>query len=386
MANQTVDVVVVGGNAGAVIAHKLAELRYHVALLWDKDIPGATHTNQKWLHSGILYPSPALAAKAWKNRKDDWKLKKQYLTGPGQAYFLALNPETINDKVEMWQNWRDGGYDVPTFTELTSEDKTSLHKANINFDNFAGGWVTPDCVIDFPSMVRDLRLSLEGTHCVMEGAKFLGLRHDSYGITVDVDWRGTPSTLSCKHCVLAAGAWSYELLRNIGVRHLPLIRKKCPVLVIKRAALPVSQITVCLDVTKGDGTLGDVSLVPFYDEVLAAGTDFEEVTDLEDHRLQDLQCNGSEVEKLKTQLIQCFPKVRELKADEYTWRTCFKFEQYNPDHPDVEPKIYTNERASETVGHGIPGLIVALPGKASLMFDLAGQVAGVVKREGGAAI
>ena len=71
------DVVVVGGAAGAVIAHKLAERGKRVALLFRNDVPGATDTNQKWLHSGLLYPSYKLAATAWRNRKQDWKIKAQ---------------------------------------------------------------------------------------------------------------------------------------------------------------------------------------------------------------------------------------------------------------------------------------------------------------------
>src|SRR4051794_6687240 len=111
----------------------------------------------------------------------------------------------------------------------------------------------------------------------MEGARVLRLRRGRNGIEgADIDWNGSLSTLFCQQLVLAAGAWSHELLAGIGVC-LPLIRKKCLVLVAARASLPIDRITDCLDVTKADGTSGDVTLVPFYDKTLAAGTDFKVV-------------------------------------------------------------------------------------------------------------
>lgn len=51
------EVVVIGGAAGAVIASALKEKDVDVALLFREDTRGATYTNQKWLHSGLLYPS-----------------------------------------------------------------------------------------------------------------------------------------------------------------------------------------------------------------------------------------------------------------------------------------------------------------------------------------
>jgi len=383
------DVVVVGGAAGAAIAHKLAEQGRRVTLLFRDDIPGATDTNQKWLHSGLLYPNYELATKAWRNREDDWKIKKRYLKGPPCACILALNRQTVTDRTKMWEEWQEEGHDVPTAEPLTSADKEYLHKAEINF---IGGWTTKDCVIDFPSMVRDLRLDLEGNlpdnnhlpelsekrHRIVRGARVLKLRKENNRIIgVDFECKGKEETLSCELCVLATGAWSYELLRDIGV-HLPLIRKKCLILVVKREMLPLDQIVVCLDVKKEDGTFGDVTLVPFDGKTLAAGTDFKVVYDLGHRRLEDLRWGPSEVEALRAELSQCFTGVRRLKESDYIPRTCFKMEHFHPDHPDVDLKVYTRDGGDKGSGHGVSGLIVALPGKASLSFDLARAVAPII--------
>src|SRR5205823_3377907 len=103
------DVVVVGGAAGAAIAHKLAEQGRRIILLFRDDIRGATDTNQKWLHSGLLYPNYKLASKAWESRNADWAIKKRYLKEPQhlkephRAYILALNQQTVTDRTEMWR-------------------------------------------------------------------------------------------------------------------------------------------------------------------------------------------------------------------------------------------------------------------------------------------
>lgn len=380
------DVVVVGGAAGAVIAHILAEQGKRVALLWRTDVEGATDTNQKWLHSGLLYPSRELAVQAWRNYREDWKIKRRYLEGREQACILARHPDTVSERESMWESWRleEHEHDLPEPMPLRPEEKARLRDHEITFFD---GWTTPDCVIDFPRMVGDLRQHLDGQrggndhlpalketrHKVMKGAKVVKLRSATNGITgVDVDWEGHQFTLSCEQCVLAAGAWSQELLRDVGVR-LPLIVKKCLVLEVPNEKLPVSQITVCLDVEKEDGTPGDVTLVPYQGKTLAAGTDFKVVYDPGEHKLKELECGEFEIAALIAELTQCFTRVGQLSPNDYTAHKCFKTEHYNPDHPDVDLKVYTH-----ATGHDIPGLIVAFPGKASIMFDLARKVADVV--------
>jgi glycine/D-amino acid oxidase-like deaminating enzyme len=125
------DVVVVGGAAGAAIAYKLAEQGGQVTLLFRDDILGATDTNQKWLHSGLLYPSYGLASKAWKNRNADWVIKERYLKGPWRACILALNQQTIIDRTKMWAGWRAEGHEVPIAEPLTLAEEEHLRQTEI---------------------------------------------------------------------------------------------------------------------------------------------------------------------------------------------------------------------------------------------------------------
>jgi glycine/D-amino acid oxidase-like deaminating enzyme len=376
----------VGGAAGAAIAHKLAEQGKRVTLLYRNDVDGATDTNQKWLHSGLLYLSGRLAERTWKNRTADWTVKERYVRGPQQARILALNSKTLAAREELWAEWERDSRAVPKAVPLSEEEKFRLRTEGMNF---ADGWTTPDCAIDFSEMVCDLRLNLEGklgdnTHLpplkqlgrVIEGARVLRLRRGRNGIDgVEVERNGDHTTLSCRQCVLAAGAWSLELLSEASIR-LPLIRKKCLVLSIDRKRLPVDKITVWLDVAKEDGTFTDVTLVPFGEFTLAAGTDFRVVYRLRDRKLEDLLPGASEIQALLNELKQCHTQVSGLTPADCNPRTCFKTEHYNPAHPHVDLKIYTHDASGH--GHDVAGLIVALPGKASLMFDLAREVARLI--------
>ena len=137
-------------------------------------------------------------------------------------------------------------------------------------------------------------------------------------------------------------------------------------------------ITVCLDVKKEDGTSGDVTLVPYSEKTLAAGTDFKVVYNLRGRPLEDLTNGPSEVQALMAELSQCFTGVRKLTPADFEVWTCFKTEQYNSAHPDVDAKVYTHSAGIAGSGHDVEGLTVALPGKASLIFDLAREVANLI--------
>jgi hypothetical protein len=113
-------------------------------------------------------------------------------------------------------------------------------------------------------------------------------------------------------------------------------------------------------VWRHDRTRQDVTLVPFRGKTLAAGTGFTEIVDVDDNQ-QDAQ----EIERLGYQLMQCFP---ELESRDYGILTCIKAEHPPGGKVNVNPQIYGLK------SHGVNGLIVALPGKASFMFDVATSV------------
>jgi glycine/D-amino acid oxidase-like deaminating enzyme len=154
-----VDVAVVGGAAGAAIAHKLAEQGRSVALLFRDGVQGATDTNQKWLHSGLLYPNAQLASKAWDVRNRDWNIKKNYITGCQSAYILTLKNNSAHQREDMWNDWRKEGLDIPATARLTYDKKSALSRMGIKF---TAGWTSPDFAIDLPRIFTDMRSDLSG--------------------------------------------------------------------------------------------------------------------------------------------------------------------------------------------------------------------------------
>ena len=99
---------------------------------------------------------------------------------------------------------------------------------------------------------------------------------------------------------------------------------------------------------------------------------------LKDRALESLRPGILEIQALLDELKQCYERASRLTPADCKPRACFKTEHNNPDHPHVDLKIYTNHVGASGHGHDVAGLIVALPGKASLMFDVAREVARLI--------
>jgi hypothetical protein len=126
----------------------------------------------------------------------------------------------------------------------------------------------------------------------------------------------------------------------------------------------VKRLVVCLDADYDyeNNRQVDASLVPFGDTVLAATGATPPNLDLEHGDAWD-----NFVVKTKSQLLSAFGI---LEGKRSVLRECIKTE-HNGERPSLQPIIYA---ADGDNAHGIEGLTVALPGKASLIFDLADLV------------
>lgn len=362
--NQPKHIVVLGrGVAGAAIAHVLSR-DYQVTVVFRRADEGSTFTNQKWKHSGLLYPNRALARTMWTAYKRmDRVLERPFIMKP-QARFLALKDETLREKANRWREWgvRSWALDVEPLAKWEY-----LSVGELGHTKAVGGFSGPDCVVDFPELVRNL------AHCAEQnGARFFGgasaqrLIHDGKRVAgIEYKLHDERLTLDCDLCVVAMGAWSPRLLRNSNVvsksssEEVPIILKKCLVLAYEGELVPC--ITVCLDVR--EGPFPDAALVPFKGTTLAAGTDFDETDDPDDNSFKPQL-----VEELRHELARCFPALSKYVPSA---RVCFKAEQRSGNMaPNVGYQIYDD--------FSVDGLIVAIPGKASLMFQLASAVAGRV--------
>jgi len=354
--------VVGSGVAGSAIAHALVRAGLGVRLLYRAADEGASFTNQKWHHSGILYPSETVLKQAWAaHQSADRLLVDHVCRAHKPARFLCLHEETLDQRRRWLEEWhvRDLGLE---WDELAPSELAP-------FPSAAGGFRGPDRAVDFPALIRHLRNEVTANGGdVLEGAHVTRLLFDNQSRRVHgVGYRfdGREHEAGSDHIVLAAGAWSIELLAQIGDIRLPkLVRKKCVILSYPGELVP--GITVCLDVTKCDGSLGDTTLVPFHGRTLAAGIDWKPIHDVDNAGPTD-----EEVDSLKAELAQWFPALTQMEPSPHV---CIKTE---PDTGQGPPNVLPT--AYRTNDHGVAGLTVAFPGKASFMFELARGVAEPLK-------
>ncbi|GEM_PF-5891850 len=354
-------IVVVGyGVAGAAIVHKLAN-KYDVTVLSRGFEESSTASNQKWKHSGLLYHSQRLAEQIWEAHQNmDSVLEKPFIM-KRQARFIALELETLQERINKWCRWgiKDWGIKIDPLAAFEFEYAGVLGKTNA-----VGGFATPDCVMDFPELVRNLRYaaiksgvtfieSASANKLIIEGKEVRGINYTN---------GNSSETISCDFCILSLGAWTGQLLEKHEIK-LPLILKKC--IVLKYPGELVPCLTVCLDIR--DGKSPDAALAPFKGETIAAESMGIEVENPNDRSFDQLR-----VQELKREYERCFPS---LSSYEPSIGVCFKIEQKSAGGaPNVEYHVYSEENI------GLSKIAVAIPGKASLMFQLATNVAAILKK------
>jgi glycine/D-amino acid oxidase-like deaminating enzyme len=351
-------IVVLGyGAAGAAIVHEIAR-RYDITVISGDFYQGSTATNQKWKHSGLLYHHSRLARQMWQAYQNmDEGIERPFIMKP-QARFLALSHNTLQAKVDTWRRWGVRSWGL-TVEQLASHEYK--YAGLLGQTMAVGGFSTPDCVMDFPELIRNLRTAAEnnGTKFI-DGARAKRLRIEKGKITgVEYTTPGNDQEiLPCDLCVVAMGAWANKFIgQHSGARPLPIILRKC--LVLKYPGELVPCLTVCLDLREGVGS--DAALVPFKGETIAAESLGVEAPDPDDRVIDDERVNC-----LRKEYARCFP---ELEAHEPCVMVCFKTEERTrTGAPNLDYKVYTDD------AHGLLGVVVAIPGKASLMFQMASAV------------
>jgi len=354
-------IVVVGyGAAGAAIAHKLAN-KYAVTVLSRDFEESSTASNQKWKHSGLLYSSQRLAKQMWEAYQNMNSVFEKPFILKQQARFIARELGTLQERVNEWRRWgvKDWGIEIDPLAAFEFEHAGVLGKTKA-----VGGFSTPDCVMDFPELVRNLRYAtinngvtfiepVSANKLIIEGKEVRGV---SYA-------KGNSSeNISCDFCILSQGAWTGQLLEKHDIK-LPLILKKC--IVPKYPGELVPCLTVCLDIREGKSP--DAAVAPFKGETIAAESTGVEVENPKDRSFDLLR-----VQELKKEYEKCFPS---LSSYEPSIGVCFKTEQKSSSgSPNVDYHIYSEEDI------GLSKIAVAIPGKASLMFQLATNVADILKK------
>jgi glycerol-3-phosphate dehydrogenase len=280
--------------------------------------------------------------------------------------FLALKKDTVDRRRECLKASGAQGlvwHELPACAPELAE-----------FPAAVGGFRGPDRAVDFPALIRELRGNIKAAGGnVVEGARVTKLLFDRQsrrmrGVVYKRD--GRERELISDHTVLAAGAWSIELLEQTADLQLhelvrKLVRKRCVILSYPKEY--VKGITVCLDVPKRDGSLGDTTLVPINGATWAAGTSWAPLGDVD---LDNVKATDEEIAVLREELAHWCPEVAKAEALAHV---CIKTEPgTGAGPPNLLPTVYGSS------AHGVADLTVALPGKASFMFELALSVAAAV--------
>ena len=356
-------IIVLGyGAAGAAIVHQIAR-HYDVTVLSRNPNEGSTTTNQKWKHSGLLYHHSRLAKQMWEVYQSmDYTLEHPFVLKP-RARFLAINQETLQERVDTWRRWGVWSWGMAVEPLAGFEYRSA---GLLGRTNAAGGFATPDCVMDFPELIRNLRYSSEANgaqfiddasveELCIEGNRVTGLTYRKENVE---------HTIECDICIVALGAWTPAFIaRHPGAHSLPIVLRKCIVMRYQEELVPC--LTVCLDIREGIGS--DAALVPFKGETIAAESIGTETQDPEDRSV-----DKERVSKLMVDYARCFPELIAHRPS--TVDVCFKAEQRSRSGaPNLDYQIYTNEH------HALEGVIAAIPGKASLMFQMAEVVQNSVR-------
>jgi glycine/D-amino acid oxidase-like deaminating enzyme len=353
------DIAIAGASAaGLGCASVLAEDDNVQQTVLDWGLAAASSwRNQKWLQSGANYTATALALALWQEFPNMVRTAQKFLLQRG-AYFVAQSEETLENREHLLQQ-----VGIPYQRVIPKALPTD---GLLGTPQCVGGLLAPDWVIDFPALLRDLRTQLAqsaNTRLLM-GATVKRLLRDGdqvAGVLYEKD--GEEVLLTCHHCVVALGAYSVELLQDIGVTNLPIQRWTSHIVELDKEV--VQHITVWTDDP-------GMTLVPYKGRTLIANTRRVPV--------QDITTAYTTIEKeveilLYEQLVAAFPHLCWDALQVLAARACVKTERSNdPGARNQHFAVFGEE------DHGVAGLTVALPGKATLMFQLGRAVAARIKR------
>jgi glycine/D-amino acid oxidase-like deaminating enzyme len=280
------------------------------------------------------------------------------------ARFLAISSETIERLSDRWTaQWKVATWGL-SVRRLTPPE---YRRAGLLGETTAvGGFSTPDNVMDFPRLIQDLRSAASARGIpFIDGvdAATLDLRGDR---VVGVRLRAGRS-VACDAAIVATGAWTATFLRSMGLT-APLVVKRCIVVTFDGEIVPC--LTVGLDVRRAGGGSRDASLVPFKGRTLGAEADGEEVDGPTNEPPDPVR-----VSRLIDDYAACFPRIREMTM--IAAHVCFKTEHQFGTTSPRDFRIYDRS----TQGAWPAGLLVAIPGKASLGFAMAARVKEVLRTQ-----
>jgi glycine/D-amino acid oxidase-like deaminating enzyme len=344
-------IVQVGLGSGAALAYEAVSSGLDLTA-FDCALPDAsTLINQKILHAGYFYKNKEDALALFQAFQFMHPYQKQNIRAKG-ARFIARQFQTLTDREQLWSAWS-----LP-YQRLWMKDAST--RGPLGKADGLGGFVTEDSIIDFPTLVQQLTtaahqfgaliLKERVTGLIIEGSKLVGLQ---YGQGVH------KHRIGCECCIVAAGAWALDLLAQAGIT-LPVHRYKCHMLTLPGELVP--SIMTWIDPPF-------LTVVPFKGSTIFADVERVDAADGD-----DLGPDGDLVESLKQSIHSAFPNMKASVLNNAQVRVGLKTEFCAPGERNYRFAIFGPEQ------HGISGLWVTFPGKASLMFALAREAVAAIKR------
>ncbi|MGH9841479.1 MAG: NAD(P)/FAD-dependent oxidoreductase [Blastocatellia bacterium] len=374
MSSDKAKIVVLGsGAAGTAIAYELATRcganPSQVVLLYREKNEGSSFTNQKWKHSGLFYSSERIARGIW-DAYETMTIEHNYAQDIDKgAYFIASHSESLCDRSCKWGSWG-----IP-YDNLEEERLADHFRTLGRPHEMAGGFVTKDFVIDFPRMIHEMRQELSDRGMeVRAETNVEALLVDQEQLTgIRANCRGQTDEIECAHCIVALGAWTPALLRTIGIELDVLLLKSC---VLTYGTELVDRTTVWIDAP-------GITFVPFRGKTLIADGRYKVVKEAD--QLDPFQ---EYIEELQEDLANTFPNYHCWKETYEGAHGCIKTGMKHPsDKRDIvvaRTRIFAEREITvngwKQPGHGVRGVTAAIPGKASLSFTLAKQVAEVLAK------
>ncbi|MEM9557191.1 MAG: FAD-dependent oxidoreductase [Acidobacteriota bacterium] len=370
------DVLVVGLGFGAALCDRLSADGWSVVGIDRAHGRGSTFTNQNWKHSGALYLDVDIARRLAAANRERSLPERQSLLSTGSR-FLCGDAELLERHLAVC---RAAGVDSRRLGHDASPGGVPLRAGTEH------GFVSSDSVIDYGRVVR-----CHLDHARARGARILlpatleAIERTDDAVTGSVIRHGGElHRVACRTMVLACGAWTGEVAARAGL-DLQLRNWVSPILVVRRRL--VSEITVFIDEPH-------LTLVPVGETTLVSNSSRQPAVGPDDRRPP----STASIRHVLDELRRDFPILRTVDPDEVSMRRCIKSALVLPSESLEGPlqedglqKDGLQEDGLQKDGLqkdsglapcvlgeetlGVEGLLATVPGKASLLWQGAGELA-----------